>query len=261
MSRLSNKLQIALSPTAVGVIANGRRASSPLLSTDDHDQTHALIQAAKTLLTEVSAPSGPARAVFSHGLAPVWQCPAPPVRLNNAELTGWVQDQSIEKFGDSAADWDLAWDRPPPGTPIWVSGINRAVLLDLTTTLKEKGIALQSAEPWLSVAAVKYQKQLGEKNAWFALAEPGRITLAGFKKGEPHSLRSSPFDISAQNALTTLGNMLAREALLNPEFKAQHIWIRAFGLHAHWQELSQAHELEVHASLVPDLDVTEILEN
>ena len=261
MSRLSNKLQIALSPTAVGMIANGKRASTKLNAEDNQDQRGALIHATNALLAEVSFVGSSARAVLSHGLASVWQCSPAPVRLSDSELAGWVTDQTSERFGDTAADWELAWDRPPPGIPIWVSGINRALLLDLTTTLKEKGITLQSAEPWLAVAAYKYRKQLGGHNSWLALAEPGRITLAGFKKGEPQSLRSVIFDTLLEHPGVALGKMLSREALLNSEFQAKDLWIRAFSLSADWQDIARNNDLSLHASLVPDLDVTEILEN
>jgi hypothetical protein len=261
VSPLSNKVQLALSNTTVGLIANGRRLTARIDNTDRNDHIDALIEALIRLIAEAGAVGKSARVVFSHSLASVWQCPAPPVRLNNAELTGWVQDQSIEKFGESAADWQLAWDQPPPGTPIWVTGIQRALMERLTSKLKEKGLTLQSAEPWLSVAAFNYRKQLSTKNSWLALAEPGRITLAGFKGGEPNLLRSVSFNPEQDTAVAALGNMLAREALLSPEFKAAQIWIRSFGLATNWQELTTSHDLEVRASLVPDLDITEILEH
>ena len=55
--------------------------------------------------------------------------------------------------------------------------------------------------------------------------------------------------------------MLSREALLNSEFQAKDLWIRAFSLSADWQDIARNNDLSLHASLVPDLDVTEILEN
>lgn len=262
MSRLSNKLQLAISPTAVGMISGGRRATLNVQAATDHDADQSpdgWLEALQALLQDAPA-NKTAQIVFSHSIAPVWQCPAPPVRLNEDDLAGWVNDQSMEKFGQSATDWRLTWDRPPPGTPIWVSGIAQDLIDSLTAQLKQKSITLECAEPWLTASAAKCAKAFGRRNTWLACAEPGRITLAGFKNAEPHLLRSIAFDENREDAATALGNMLAREALLDPDFNPKQIWIRSFGLPAHWQDLAKTHDLTVHASLVPDLDVTEMLE-
>jgi aryl carrier-like protein len=194
-------------------------------------EVEAVLKAVEVLLAGKPA-RGRVELTLSHQLAPVWLIPPAPVRLNWQETQGWVQDRLGKQFGELASTWRIAWEAAPAGEPILASGVDAVWLDGLIEGLREQGVRLQHVRPWLAVACNRHRKVLAKGAAWLALAETGRLTLAGFEDGRLQTLRSSTWD-DAPGA--TLAGMLTRESLLGLGGDSRRVWLQAVHVTADWR--------------------------
>ena len=230
MSRLWPKVRIAIAPTYVAVAGHGSVRESAVKEAS----SEAVLKTLADLLAELHL-RGRAEVVLSHQLAPIWLLPAPPVRLNWQETGGWVRERLTAQFGEMAAKWHLIWQLAPPGEPILASGVDAAWLQNFTSILQAKGIKPQRAEPWLAATCNRHRRALSAGATWLALAEPGRITLAGMARGRLQTLCSSQI---TEEPAATLAGMLARETLLGTVPAARRIWLQAVHAEADWRNIA-----------------------
>jgi hypothetical protein len=211
----------------VAVAAGGSYREAALASREVED----VLKALAGLLGDKPA-RGPAELILSHQLAPVWLLPLAPVRLSWQETQGWVRERLASQFGDMAAGWRLAWEPVPAGEPILASGVDAAWLDGLVEGLQDKGLRLRHVRPWLAAACNRHRRSLGKGACWLALAEAGRLTLAGFEAGRLQTLRSSPL---AEAPGATLADMLARESLLGLGSTSRQVWLQAVHVPGDWR--------------------------
>lgn len=226
MSLLSPSRHLLLSPGHVGIAGAGQYRESPVIEPGGAGILKALAD-----LLHVQPMSGRADVVLSQKLAPGWLVAPPPARLNWKETGGWVQDRLANQFGEQAGKWRLSWMQTPPGEPILVSGVEATWLLELLALLKVNGIQATHVRPWLAATCQRYRRALGRGPAWLALAEPGRLTLAGMKSGRIESLRTSPFTDDPAGALA---GMVEREALLGASDRPNRVWLQTIHVGSVW---------------------------
>lgn len=229
MSLLWPKARIAITPHHVAVSGGGNYRESPV----EAGNGEAILKTLADILDSQHL-RGRAEIVLSHQLAPVWLLPPAPVRLNWKETEGWVRDRLAEQFGELAGKWRLAWEAPPPGDPILASGVESAWLDKLTDILLAKAIKPLRMQPWLAATCNGNRRSLGSGAVWLALAEQGRLTLAGLNRGRLRSVRSNQV---TQDPAAALSEMLEREALLGAAANSKRVWLQAVHVDADWRGL------------------------
>jgi hypothetical protein len=238
VSLLSPELRVALLPHRAGLAA-GRKAPAAREAQDGG------LQALDELLAEHHAGSlrGGARVTLSHHHARLFLVPPPPVRLRQREMRPWLDAQLADALGGNAADWRLTWDLAPPGHPILVAAMENALLDGLVATLGRHGLGLAGVRPWLADVWNR-RRQLGRAIGWYALLEPGRMTVLRLLHGQPVILRqrAAGADIGADMA-ADLGALLARESLLAGLEDGGDLWLERAGVNGDWSSLGTGHRI------------------
>jgi hypothetical protein len=178
--------------------------------------------------------SGRASVTLSHHFSPVHLLPSPPVALKSLEMQGWIRDALARQFGEAGRDWQVSWQAEPPGESFLASSFEPAHLAELEGVLRAASIRPTEVQPWLSVAWNRQRSHLAHGQAWYALAEPGRLTLLRLVDGRVRSLRVAPIQ---DDAVAALADLLTRESLLAGEDTPAPIWIESAVLHPTWQDL------------------------
>jgi hypothetical protein len=177
---------------------------------------------------------GRTRVTLSHHFSPVYLLPSPPVALKPPEMQGWIRDTLARQFGEAGRDWQVSWQAEPPGVPFLVSSLEPAYLAELEGVLRAASLKLAELQPWLAAAWNRQRRHLGRGRVWYALVEPGQLTLLGLDGGHVRSLRSTRMQ---DDAVAALANLLTREALLAGEESPAPLWIESAGLQTNWQKL------------------------
>lgn len=229
MSLLSPKLRVALTPGRVAVAA-GRDYREAVVAAPGWAGA---LEALSALLAG-PALRGRASVTLSHHFSPVHLLASPPVALKPLEMQGWVRDTLAKQFGEASRDWQVSWQAEAPGEPFLVGSLEPAHLAELQGVLRAASIRPVEVQPWLAVAWNRQRRHLGRGQAWYALAEPGRLTLLRLEDGRVRSLRAAPIQ---DDAVAALADLLTREALLAGEDTPAPVWIESTVLHPKWQEL------------------------
>jgi hypothetical protein len=233
---LSPEFRVALLPDRAGIVA-GRKP--PLARQAQAGGLPAL----DALLAETHL-RGRAHVTLSHHHARLYLLPAPAVRLRQREMQPWLRAQLADALGGNAAtDWRLTWDLPVPGQPILVAAVENALIDGLAATLARHGLSLAGVRPWLA-AAWNRRRQLGRADGWYALLEPGRMTLLRLARGRPVALRQR--QAGASDLAADLRALLARESLLAGVADNGELWLERAGINSDWSGLRasyRVHEL------------------
>lgn len=231
MSLLSPKVRVALTPGRVAV-ATGRDYREAAVAAPGWAGA---LEALSTLLAG-SALSGRASVTLSHHFAPVHLLTAPSVALKPIEMQGWIRDTLAKQFGEAGRGWNVSWQAEPPGEPFVVGTLDPAHLAELEGVLRAASIKPAEVQPWLAASWNRQRRRLGRGRGWYALVEPGRLTLLGLEKGRVRSLRSSQIQ---GDAVVALADLLTREALLAGEAEPAPLWVESAVLRPNWQELDR----------------------
>jgi len=226
VSLLSPELRLALLPDRAGLAGRGR---APLVRAGSG------LEALEGLLAE-HAGRGRARVTLSHHLARLFLLPPPPAALRRAEVEPWLRDRLAAALdgGASPADWSLTWDAAEPGRAVLAAAMEKRLLDELAACLGRHGLHLAGLRPWLA-AAWGRRSQIRRASGWYALLEPGRITLLRLLKGRPQSLRQRAWSGAPDAELAAL---LARETLLLGTGEGDELWLESTGIDADWSSLA-----------------------
>lgn len=229
MSLLSPSIRIALTPSRVAVAAGRDYREAAVAAPGWGGALEALAG-----LLAGSALRGRASVTLSHHFSPVHLLVSPPVALKPQEMQGWIRDALAKQFSEAGRDWHVTWQAEPPGEPFLASSLEPAHLAELEGVLRAASIRPAGVQPWLAVAWNRQRRRLGRGRAWYALAEPGRLTLLGLEDGRARSLRAAPLQ---DDAVAALAGLLTREALLAGEEAPAPLWVESAALRPNWQEL------------------------
>jgi len=220
-------VRIALTPGRVAV-ASGRTYHEAAVA---NPGWAGALEALSALLAGSSL-RGRTSVTLSHHFSPVHLLPPPPVALKPLEMQGWIRDTLARQFGEAGRDWKVSWQAEPPGEPFLAGSLEPAHLAELEGVLRAASLKLVEVQPWLAAAWNRQRRHLGRGRAWFALAESGRLTLAGLDAGRVRSLRST---LMQDDAVAALADLLAREALLAGEAEPAPLWIESILPPLNWQ--------------------------
>lgn len=229
MSLLSPKVRIALTPGRVALASAGgyRDAAVAAPGWPGALETLAGLLAGSNLKGRTSV-------TLSHHFAPVHLIPPPPLVLKPLEMQGWIRDHLARQFGEGAREWRVTWQPAPPGRALLASSLEPAALAELQAVIKAASLKLIEVQPWLVPAWNRQRRKLERGHAWFALAEPDRLTLARLADGKVLGLRSV---LMQGDAIASLSDLLKREGLLAGEETPAPLWVDSVLPAVNWQRL------------------------
>jgi hypothetical protein len=178
--------------------------------------------------------SGRASVTLSHHFAPLHLLTSPSMALKPLEMQGWIRDTLAKQFGEAGRGWQVTWQPEPPGRPFLASSLDPAQLAELDGVLRKSSLKGAEVQPWLAASWNRQRRRIGRGRAWYALAEPGRLTLLRLEGGHVRSLRSS---LVQGDAVAALADLLQRETLLAGEAVAAPLWVESAAMRPNWQEL------------------------
>lgn len=238
MSLLSPSLRIALTP---GRVALASRTALREAAVATPGWAGAL-EALKGLVHDLGA-RGRARVTLSHHFAQVHLLPSPPVLLGPSEMQGWIRDSLARQYGEVGEDWQVAWQPQPPGKPFVAASLAALAMTELVETLHSAGVKPVAIQPLLSTSWRRLRRRIGGRRGWYALAEPGRVTLARVAGGRFEALRSA---LVAQDPVPALSGLIRRESLLaGTDAASAPLWLDCLLVRHEWRGLEGG--LELHA--------------
>lgn len=227
MSLLSPRLRIAVTPGRVAVASGNSYRDAAVAVPGWAGAMEAL-----TGLLKGSSQRSRASVTLSHHFAPVHLLPSPPMALKPVEMQGWIRDTLARQFGETSRDWQVAWQAEPSGEPFLAGSLESERLTELNSVLRAASLKPADVQPWLVATWNRRRRHLGHGRAWFAMAEPDRVTLMQLEAGHVRSVRSALMQGDAVAALTDL---LTREALLAGETTPAPLWVESALPSVNWQ--------------------------
>lgn len=174
--------------------------------------------------------------------------PPPGAALGQAEERALVAASLHEIYGDEAASWRVEVQSQPPQYGLFGAAVEAAFVQALDALLAQRGFRDVTIRP-LSVAAARRLPPRFE--GWWALVEPGWMSLFGLRGGVWQSAAALPVDDTWRDALV---EFTAREAAaVAPRVCIQPVGIGAVALptasHAEWQVLRHDEQADGAAAL------------
>lgn len=162
--------------------------------------------------------------------------PPPGAALARAEERALVAASLREIYGDEAGSWRVEVHSQPPRYGLFGAAVDAAFVQALDALLAQRGFRDVTIRP-LSVAAARRLPPRFE--GWWALVEPGWMSLFGLGRGAWQSVAALPVDDAWRDALV---EFTAREAgTVQPRVCIQPVGVGAVALPADapaaWQVL------------------------
>lgn len=176
--------------------------------------------------------------------------PPPGKALSCAEERALVTSSLREIYGDEATHWNVQVHSQPPQYGLLGAAVDASFAQQLDAMLARHGFRDVTMRPLASFAARHLPKKV---QGWWALVEPGWLSLFGGANGVWQHIAGQPLDADWAMALPELIEREAASATL-PEMPA--VWIQALGVGAvskpasdNWRWQVLPHDSQVHGAL------------
>lgn len=116
-----------------------------------------------------------------------WQ----PQLVRPQELEAYARLRFRSAFGSMADSWRVVHTEPLPGRPLPACAMDELLLAELNNLQSIGETSVASVVPYFSAAFDRWRSSVGQKMAWFGVAEPGSLTLGLLHRGVWHGLRSA----------------------------------------------------------------------
>lgn len=220
MSRWSAEpLRIALTPDEVALARGTQQLSLP--AEGGLPRLLALLDEA---LGDAAWHATRAEVVLSQRLVRHVLTPPPHKLLSTAEEHALVKASLRSIYGESADSWAVQVISQPPHAGLMGAAMDADVLDSLQTRLHRHGCRQLAIRPLASVAARHVPARL---DGWWALAEPGWLSLFGAVRGVWQHVAGVPIDTLSKPALP---QTLARERGSAPATVEAAVWLQPLGL-------------------------------
>jgi hypothetical protein len=231
-------VRIALAPGEVALL---RAPESLVLPAPDRDAA-SLLPLLDTALADAAWHGRRAEVVLSQHFVRHVLTPPPGTPLSRTEERALVAAGLREIYGDEASSWKIEAHSQPPQFGVLGAAMDGALAQQLDALLARHGFRDVAIHPLTSVAARHLPKKL---DGWWALVEPGWLSLFGANRGIWQHVSAQPID---EEWATMLPELVVREAL---SATLQTVWVQALGVgrvvtpasHAHWQVLPHDSQL------------------
>jgi len=122
-----------------------------------------------------------------------------------------------KQFGSAVDHWEVRLAEGAYGNPWLVAGVERDLIADLDACAAALSWRMVSLQPALMTVANGFPHHLGEGPVRLALVERERVVLARLDHGAWRDVRSRKPAAAGGDGLANLENLLAQEALLDPD--------------------------------------------
>lgn len=166
--------------------------------------------------------------------------PPPGKALARSEEHALVTACLHEIYGDEAASWKVEVHSQPPHGGLLGAAVDGAFVQALDALLARHGFRDVRIRPLASVAA---RRQPNRPDGWWALVEPGWLSLFGARRGIWQRVSGYPVD---ENWAAALPELILRELPWPGLAEMPSVWVQALGVgavaapaarHARWQVL------------------------
>jgi hypothetical protein len=226
-------LRIALAPGEIAFL----HAQNSLVLTAPERSTASLLSLLDAALADTSWQCRRVEVVLSQQFIRHVMTPPPGKALARTEERALVAAVLREIYGDEAGQWRIQVHSQPPQHGLLGAAMEESFAQQLSSVLTRHGFRDVKIIPLASIAAGRLPKKL---DGWWALAEPGWLSLFGASSGFWHHVSARPTD---EGWAALLPELIEREA---PSAAEPTVWIQALGVdavlppatnHAHWEVL------------------------
>ena len=223
MSRwLADPLRIALAPGEAALLRSRGTPASRVLATDERS-TASLLPLLDEALADPAWGNRAVEVVLSQHFVRHVLTPPPGKMLSRAEERALASASLREIYGDEVQQWNVQVISQPPQFGLVGAAVDAAFMQQLDMLLARHGFRDVVIRPLASFAA---RRLPGKFAGWWALAEPGWLSLFGGTEGSWHHLASLPIGDDWADALPDL---LEVEAGLTALALPSAVWIQAVG--------------------------------
>lgn len=220
MSRWStDPLRIALTPGEAALL----RGSNHLVLSSPERSAASLLPLLDAALADPAWHGRRAEVVLSQHFVRHVLTPPPGKALRKNEERALVAASLREIYGDEADRWSVQVHSQPPQHGLLGAAVDAAFTQQLDALLARHGFRDVKIMPLASLAARRLPKQLA---GWWALAEPGWLSLFGAHRGIWQHVAGQPIDAGW---IAELPELIAREAGLASLPPASGVWVQAVG--------------------------------
>ncbi|WP_026177238.1 hypothetical protein [Thiobacillus denitrificans] len=220
MSRWSaDSLRIALIPGEAALL---RARDSRVLASHERGAA-SLLPLLDDALADAAWRSRRAEVVVSQHFVRHVLTPPPGKALAPAEERALVTASLRDIYGDEAEHWNVQVLSQPPQHGLLGAAMDAAWVRQLDALLARHGFRDVTIRPLASVAARRLPQRLA---GWWALVEPGWLSLFGSANGIWRHVAGQPVD---DGWAATLPELIEREAALMAQPLPAATWIQALG--------------------------------
>lgn len=223
MSRWSaDPLRIALAPGEAALLRTRGTPASRVLTTDEGSAA-SLLPLLDEALADPDWRGRRVEVVLSQHFVRHVLTPPPGKALSRAEEHALVRVSLREIYGDMADQWNVQVMSQPPKFGLVGAAVDATFTQQLDALLARHGFRDVVIRPLASFAA---RRLPGKFAGWWALAEPGWLSLFGGTGGTWQHVAAQPIDDDWADALPDL---IEREAGLAALSLPSAVWLQAVG--------------------------------
>lgn len=152
--------------------------------------------------------------------------PPPGKALRRNEEAALVAASLREIYGDEAARWRVQVCSQPPQAGLLGAAVDESFAQQLDALLARHGFRDATIRPLASLTAQRLPKKF---EGWWALVEPGWLSLFGGANGVWQHLAGQPVD---DDWITALPELIEREGAWSTLPEMSTVWIQALGVGA-----------------------------
>lgn len=221
----ADPLRIALAPGEVALRRSRGQPGSRVLATGERSVA-SLLPLLDEALSDPAWRSRRAEVVLSQHFVRHVLTPPPGKALSRAEERALVAASLREIYGDEATRWRMQVHSQPPRYGLVGAALDESFAQQLDALLARHGFREATIRPLASIAARRLPKNF---QGWWALAEPGWLSLFGGADGVWQHHAAQPVDAGWAAALPEL---IEREAGMTALPAAAAVWVQALGVGA-----------------------------
>lgn len=124
--------------------------------------------------------------------------------VKRADYPAVAQHQAQAVYGDVARNWRIAVDEAAGTSAALAAGVDPDLIDRIEALLRTAGLRPVSIEPFLAGAYNACRRAMNGTPAWLAVAEPGRVCVAGVRDGHWLAVRSQRITGPLRDALPTV---------------------------------------------------------
>jgi hypothetical protein len=218
----ADSLRIALAPGEVALLHPRGTPASRVLATDERSAS-GLLPLLDEALADPAWHTRGVEVVLSQHFVRHVLTPPPGKVLPQAEERALVNASLREIYGDLADQWSVQVISQPPHVGLVGAAVEATFVQQLDALLARHGFRNVTIRPLASLAA---RRLPGKFAGWWALAEPGWLSLFGGTNGTWHHLAGQPVDA---DWIATLPELIEREAGLTVPALPPAVWVQAVG--------------------------------